>query len=68
MFTMHQPLPVHEPLFLCPSCETAMLCRTSGEVSAKSTVAVLLCPSCNVYHSIDRSSSQCVLLATPVAV
>ncbi len=67
MYAKHQPLAVHEPLLVCPSCETAMLCKTNREVRAESEVTVLLCPSCGVYHSMNNSSPQRILYATPVS-
>ncbi len=66
MFTMHHPLPVHEPLLPCPSCETAMLCRTNMAERRENAVTVLLCPSCGIYHSIDITSSKQALFASPV--
>jgi hypothetical protein len=67
MFTMHRPLSVHDPLLLCPSCETAALCRTDREARRKRLLTVLVCPSCGVYHSIDSSATGCALYASPVA-
>ncbi len=67
MFVMHHPLPVHEPLLPCPSCETAMLCRPNREEPRENAVTVLLCPSCGVYHSVDITTSRHALLASPVS-